>query len=82
MAQLLFKLSSMALGEAWSKKCVFKFLVYGTDFAGLAELVDAGLSGGLFNKDPEFSIAHGRTNDKLRGSHTYISLSSLASTLL
>ncbi len=35
------------------------------DVAGLAKLVYAGLSGGLFNNDPEFSIAHGRINKKL-----------------
>ncbi len=64
-AQLLFKLSGVALGGAWSKKHELEFLEGSVEVAGLAKLIDAGLSNGHLNNDPEFSIAHDRITKNL-----------------
>ncbi len=66
--QLLFELSGVALGKTWTKKLELKFLEGSVDVAGLVELINGGLSRGLFGNNPEFGIAHGRINNKLGGS--------------
>ncbi len=55
--KLLLKLSSMALVKTWTKKCKLEFLECSADILHLAELVDSGLSWGLFHNDLEFGIA-------------------------
>ncbi len=57
-SKLLLKLPCLVLSENWSKKRGPEFLVGSADIAGLTELVDAGLCGGLLNNELEFGIAH------------------------
>ncbi len=50
----------MTLSKPKSRKSVLMFLVGGVDIAGLAKLVDAGLSRGLFHCNFELSLTHGQ----------------------
>ncbi len=57
-AKLLVELPGVMLGKTWTKKCILKFLECSMDTAGLLELNDEGLGGGLFYYDIELSITH------------------------
>ncbi len=64
--ELFFELSSASLGEAGSKESEPQLQVCSAEIAGLAELVNAGLSRGILCDDLEFGIAHGQIKKVFR----------------
>ncbi len=76
-AKLLLKLAEMVLIEPKSKKDFLEFLECCADIAGLVEIVDAGLDGGLFHYNLEIGVTHGQVEDKHRGLHIVQAFKSL-----